>query len=399
MAETILFINNTYISNWEELKNLIILSFGSNSSQFKYIQDEILSSARDGNFYGWAIKHNLKFSHVLGPNNFTEMTDGELEEVLLNLCGAKSSTVNRPSFKNHLEIISEYSIIENDMQNRYPIKTPIPMPKSQNSELKIGLRVINPVNDRIDIALVKHNKADVISWSKLKNIYSIDLKEKGYIHYITIDIAGLKSYESVGLYADGELIQTFKSSLGYMDLGVGLKWGTCNLGAERPTEKGDEFAWGESKPKRRLNIDAILNEINQIHFLSHVGSHTSRQYNDAATVILGEKWRVPTKEEWESLYENCDASYFEKDGVPCIKFTSKINNKYIIFPIELHWNREKVFSNDDIFARGNSRIDGFSGCYWSATASTFDGYAENNIGQIMLANREFMIRPVYDEEK
>lgn len=37
----------------------------------------------------------------------------------------------------------------------------------------------------------------------------------------------------------------------YVDLGLpsGLKWGTCNIGANAPEEFGDYFAWGETKPK------------------------------------------------------------------------------------------------------------------------------------------------------
>ena len=37
---------------------------------------------------------------------------------------------------------------------------------------------------------------------------------------------------------------------GYVDLGLpsGLKWATCNVGANRPEEYGDYFAWGETSP-------------------------------------------------------------------------------------------------------------------------------------------------------
>ena len=37
----------------------------------------------------------------------------------------------------------------------------------------------------------------------------------------------------------------------YVDLGLpsGIKWATCNVGATKPEEYGDYFAWGEIKPK------------------------------------------------------------------------------------------------------------------------------------------------------
>lgn len=35
----------------------------------------------------------------------------------------------------------------------------------------------------------------------------------------------------------------------WVDLGLSVKWATCNIGAKDPTEKGQFFAWGETEPK------------------------------------------------------------------------------------------------------------------------------------------------------
>lgn len=35
----------------------------------------------------------------------------------------------------------------------------------------------------------------------------------------------------------------------YVDLGLSVKWATCNVGATAPEEYGDYFAWGETSPK------------------------------------------------------------------------------------------------------------------------------------------------------
>ena len=35
----------------------------------------------------------------------------------------------------------------------------------------------------------------------------------------------------------------------YVDLGLSVKWATCNIGATTPEEYGDYFAWGEVEPK------------------------------------------------------------------------------------------------------------------------------------------------------
>ena len=35
----------------------------------------------------------------------------------------------------------------------------------------------------------------------------------------------------------------------FVDLGLSVKWATCNIGAKDPTEYGDYFAWGETVTK------------------------------------------------------------------------------------------------------------------------------------------------------
>ena len=34
-----------------------------------------------------------------------------------------------------------------------------------------------------------------------------------------------------------------------VDLGLSVKWATCNIGASTPEDCGDYFAWGEVEPK------------------------------------------------------------------------------------------------------------------------------------------------------
>ena len=41
----------------------------------------------------------------------------------------------------------------------------------------------------------------------------------------------------------------------YVDLGLSVKWATCNVGASKPEEYGDYFAWGETEPKYYYGVD------------------------------------------------------------------------------------------------------------------------------------------------
>ena len=35
-----------------------------------------------------------------------------------------------------------------------------------------------------------------------------------------------------------------------VDLGLSVKWATCNIGADKPEDHGDYFSWGETENKR-----------------------------------------------------------------------------------------------------------------------------------------------------
>ena len=54
-------------------------------------------------------------------------------------------------------------------------------------------------------------------------------------------------YASVSVFAQKtEEIDGHKA----VDLGLSVKWATCNIGANKPAEAGDYFSWGEVKTKK-----------------------------------------------------------------------------------------------------------------------------------------------------
>lgn len=89
----------------------------------------------------------------------------------------------------------------------------------------------------------------------------------------------------------------------YVDLGLpsGLKWATCNVGAENFTDSGDYFAWGEISPKTEYTEEncSIVNG----QAMSDISGNP--QY-DAAAANWGGSWRMPTGEEMVELIENCE---------------------------------------------------------------------------------------------
>lgn len=115
----------------------------------------------------------------------------------------------------------------------------------------------------------------------------------------------------------------------YVDLGLpsGRLWATCNIGAEKPTDCGDYFAWGATEPYNLANCDtddyenteaAKLIEIDDVH--------------DAAKVLWGEEWRMPNLTDFAELFDFCDYHTEEIDGILCGVYSSKVNDNKLIIP-------------------------------------------------------------------
>ena len=87
----------------------------------------------------------------------------------------------------------------------------------------------------------------------------------------------------------------------YVDLGLpsGLKWATCNVGANNPWEYGHYFAWGETNTKAEYTIE------NCSTYTQQMGDISGNPSYDAATANWGGTWRMPTKAEMEELINNC----------------------------------------------------------------------------------------------
>lgn len=144
-------------------------------------------------------------------------------------------------------------------------------------------------------------------------------------------------------------VDTYSSSYNheYKDLGLpsGTLWATCNLGAATPDEFGDYFAWGETQPKEYFSSENYKFMIND-KFTKYNNDSASGYWrytdtlkvlmkeDDAAAVLWGGTWHIPTKEQWEELMDTnyCTMSAMTMSGVEGIQITSKKNNQSIFIP-------------------------------------------------------------------
>ena len=114
-----------------------------------------------------------------------------------------------------------------------------------------------------------------------------------------------------------------------IDLGLpsGTKWACCNIGATKPKEKGNLFAWGETDPKESFGWKSYLfwSDINNDGFLQDgelksLGDDIGGTDYDAAKVNWGNSWRMPTDAEYNELITNTGTTIY----------SSEIDGRYII---------------------------------------------------------------------
>lgn len=175
----------------------------------------------------------------------------------------------------------------------------------------------------------------------------------------------------------------------YVDMGNGLKWATCNVGATNPWDYGDYYAWGETTAKDNYSWGTYQwmqdgqsdwkyitkytfadGETSGIWYdgdtfkgdkgdgVEHKDFASYDYADDAARAKWGGNWRTPTDTEWTWLRTNCTWTWTTQSGVNGMLVRSKIAG----------------YTDNTIFLpaagyRGNAslHLDGSYGYYWSSS--------------------------------
>lgn len=179
----------------------------------------------------------------------------------------------------------------------------------------------------------------------------------------------------------------------YVDLGLSVKWASCNLGATYPFEYGDFYAWGETTTKTSYNWNNYLfgenNSLNKYN--KDDGKNTLDSEDDVATILCGNNYRIPSNEEMEELIDSCTWEQVTLYGRICFKVTGK-NGNSVLLPLSGRRGNNVDWTN--IYGR-----------YWSnAIYGSLYGYAYrlclNESDDIPFIDRDnrcygLSIRPVY----
>lgn len=189
-----------------------------------------------------------------------------------------------------------------------------------------------------------------------------------------------------------------------VDLGLSVKWATCNLGAKLSHEVGDYYAWGETEPKETYAWETYLHcngtdeSLTKYCWNSSLGTVDDlRQLeaeDDAAAIKLGAGARIPTADEWQELIDNTYQEKTTVSGVAGWRFTSKKNGQSIFIP---NGGYKSTSGYDDYYkdqvycwASTNYKCSGSSAQYlWAAYNSATIGSITRCVGM--------NIRSVFDE--
>ena len=159
----------------------------------------------------------------------------------------------------------------------------------------------------------------------------------------------------------------------WVNLGLpsGIKWASCNVGAEKPEDSGNYYAWGEVLPKEDYSWETYkyangtsLEDPKLTKYCNDASygdngftdnKTTLKPGDDAAHMNWGDSWRMPTDAEWTELCEQCTWTWTTQNGVRGYQVTSKTNSSFIFLPAAGYRN-------------GRCFIGvGGSGNYWSSS--------------------------------
>jgi hypothetical protein len=119
-----------------------------------------------------------------------------------------------------------------------------------------------------------------------------------------------------------------------IDLGLpsGTIWADRNLGADKATDTGDYYAWGETEIKSKYTWDnyAWGNEDALTRYNGTDGLVRLKPEDDPAAKLLGGKWRMPLASELYELDTFVIPEFVTEGGIKCMKVTN--GGKSLILP-------------------------------------------------------------------
>ena len=145
----------------------------------------------------------------------------------------------------------------------------------------------------------------------------------------------------------------------FVDLGLpsGLLWAETNVGTSTPYADGDYYAWGETQTKSDYSWDTYKWGSSPTKYNSSDGKTKLEASDDVATVKWGKECRMPSRAEFQELYDKCDWTWKSNYNGTSGYLVKGPNNQTIFLPAS-----GRRCNGEDLISRHGSY-----GYYWSSS--------------------------------
>lgn len=211
-----------------------------------------------------------------------------------------------------------------------------------------------------------------------------------------------------------------------IDLGIGIKWSCCNVGAKAPSGYGYTYPWGvttdkhnyiwktlseyfdsfETSQKRESDLmnNYPLYDQSSSQYVYIDNDISGTQY-DVAYTKWGGNWRMPSEKDYQNLIDNCVIQTASLNGDYCFKITGP-NSNVIYIPYS-NGEEDGVLINKR-FTTANagaalywtsSLINGNVKNAYAVDFSASDDYGNKHASIINYLNRyrALAVRPIYSK--
>ena len=185
----------------------------------------------------------------------------------------------------------------------------------------------------------------------------------------------------------------------YIDLCLpsGTLWATCNVGANKPTDSGLYFQWGNtigysldqigrSKEKKPFDWDdykfSVDGSDTKFNKYTNIGYNLDL-HDDAAHINMGGDWHIPNIDQFRELRDNTTSEWITLDNTSGMKFISKKDlTKYIFIPAAGYITNGKLINNGSEAYIWSSMLD-----TWSVWYGVYlDLYSKDSSNHIYMNN-------------
>ena len=254
------------------------------------------------------------------------VTDPSGNEVFRGKSGSKTSLNSQLTYK-----------VESSRQSHIPQSRGIVGSTIEGKSVEIQVDAPVPIYGELQISStpsraevwIDGEKAGITIFSKTLLIgeHQVELRKEGYDPLtFSVDIQRdqttqiSKDMPALGSTRPKNLPQDLTySSEDYVDLGLSVKWASCNVGADRPEEYGYYYSWGgtleqnfynwEHYPFRKSGTKEDDVKLSKYILNTQYGVVDSKdaldEADDAARFMMGRGWRMPTAEELSELKNKC----------------------------------------------------------------------------------------------